>query len=351
MPDLACSLVADHAGADGGARGAGLRKEPAVGRPGNAAQHFVAYAGRMFVHVPDLDIELLLRIVVLELRFQAKARGRYNGKAAPLDVERLEGLIHEALRLDVPFPGDRARVGVLHPVNPFADLAHRHEETEEDILRLEPRDDLRDGKLLVLLVAHHGTDVPGEKEPLERRLAPGKEPRHRRRDEPVAGEDREVLRRAGEDRSGDRRRGGLEPDRYEDDLPVGLPLCDLHRPVNALHHPDIPAARLKRALRPGDTQQVAVGGDGAAPFHKVERGVDLALRRDADRAPRSHHDLEPLGEDAPESGAGDRRFVGAADVHERYVPVDEIEERHEYILTNRHGSSYISLADRAYSCR
>ena len=68
MPDLTGSFVADHAGTDRSARSADLRKEPAIGRPGDAAQHFIADAGRMLIHVPDRDIELLLRVVGLELR-------------------------------------------------------------------------------------------------------------------------------------------------------------------------------------------------------------------------------------------------------------------------------------------
>ena len=102
-------------------------------------------------------------------------------------------------------------------------------------------------------------------------------------------------RRFCQEHRGNGRGSGLEPDRDEDHLLIGL-LCDLHGLMDPLHDPDIPAAGLKRALRSRDMEEIAVGCDDAVFCGKVERCIDLPLGGDADRTSRAHHDLQLVRE-------------------------------------------------------
>ena len=70
MPDLACTLVAHHAGTHRGAWRADLAKQFAVCRLGDAPEDFVADAGRVLAHLFIDNPKLLLRIVLLEFRLQ-----------------------------------------------------------------------------------------------------------------------------------------------------------------------------------------------------------------------------------------------------------------------------------------
>ena len=69
---------------------------------------------------------------------------------------------------------------------------------------------------------------------------------------------------------------------------------------------------------------------------KVERCIDLPLRRDADRAARAHDDLQLLREQAPESGACNGRLVRAADMHEGHIPVHHLVKFLGNLLSRRH---------------
>ena len=154
----------------------------------------------------------------------------------------------------------------------------------------------------------------------------------------MAAEDREVLGRPGRERGGNGRGRGLEPDRDEDDLPVG-PLGDLDRLVHALDHADVPAAGLERPVGTGNPEEVAVGRDDDALPCEFDRRVDLALRCDADRTAWAHHDPEAGREHGPEAVAGDRGLVGAADVHEVQVSTgggDRLIERLRHLSQDCH---------------
>lgn len=70
VPDLAGPLVAHHAGTNRCPRVADLVKEFTVRRLGDPAEHPVADAGRVFSDVPEDDVKLLLRIVLLKLLFE-----------------------------------------------------------------------------------------------------------------------------------------------------------------------------------------------------------------------------------------------------------------------------------------
>ena len=109
----------------------------------------------------------------------------------------------------------------------------------QQVDRLEPGDDDRDaialGEGRVVLVAHHGADVPGGEEALHAVGRRREDRLHRGRDEDVRDQHREV-RQAQPPRLPGRQgrggRGGLEADGEEDDLPArGSPGRSARRPA------------------------------------------------------------------------------------------------------------------------
>src|SRR5512136_3204406 len=148
VPDPAGPLMADHAWADGGAGGASLPVEPAVGGLGDAPEDPVAEACGVLLHVPDGEAVLLQGVEGLELLPEAEAGSGDNRESPPLGIAGLEDPVHRFLRLRVPLPAHRPRVGVFHPVLAGPHLFQEHEEPEEYLLGEEPRHHLGHGELL-----------------------------------------------------------------------------------------------------------------------------------------------------------------------------------------------------------
>ena len=119
VPDLAGAFVADHARPDRCPRAADFAEEFAVGRLGKAPQDLVADAGRMLGDMFEHDPELLLGIVLLELLLQPEAGPGDDREAPPLDIGRLEDLVHDLLCLYVSLAADGAGIGVVHAVRAF----------------------------------------------------------------------------------------------------------------------------------------------------------------------------------------------------------------------------------------
>ena len=106
-----------------------------------------------------------------------------------------------------------------------------------------------------------------EHEAVEFCLTLFEQPLHGRRDDAVAGKDREVLRRVCQHHRGNGRGRGLEADRDEDHFLVGL-LGNLDGLVDALHDPDIATAGLEGPLRSRDMEEIAVGCDNAVLYRQ-----------------------------------------------------------------------------------
>ena len=130
VPDLARTLVADHARPHRLSRVADLAEELAVGRRCKAPEDLVAAAGRVLGDVLELDIELLLGIVLLELFLEPETGAGDDREAPPLDIGGFEDLVHDLLCLDIAFAADSTGIGIVHPVRAVADLLDEHQETE-----------------------------------------------------------------------------------------------------------------------------------------------------------------------------------------------------------------------------
>ncbi len=133
------------------------------------------------------------------------------------------------------------------------------------------------------------------------------------------GEVRRLLRAGPEQRHGGRRRGGLEADREEDDLPVGQRRGERERVERRVDHPHVRAARLRLEQRPAATRHahhVAERGQGdAGLLGEGDRVVDAPHRDHADGAAGAVDELDLGRQQVLEAVAVDRVRVTAAHLH------------------------------------
>ena len=54
---------------------------------------------------------------------------------------------------------------------------------------------------------------------------------------------------------------------------------------------------------------------------KIERGINLTLGRNTDRTSGTHDNFQPFRKQAAQSGPCNSCLMGAADMHERQIPV------------------------------
>ena len=169
----------------------------------------------------------------------------------------------------VPLLAHRPRVLVLHLRAPLFELAHAHVDSLQQIERLEAGGDDRHpiprGERAVLVEAHHRADVTGGEKGVHPPRRRAEDRLHRRRDQHVRDQQREVAHAPAARLDGGQRvsgRGGLEADREEDDLAIGVALGERQRVERRVDDAHVAAARLDREQIPvsaRDAQHVAEG--------------------------------------------------------------------------------------------
>src|SRR5579872_839118 len=258
-----------------------------------AAQHEARNALTRLVTSDAQSTEPVLGIEVRIALSEAEAALGDVANASPATRYHAEHLAHHGLRLAIAVAADRAAVLVLDLASPSLELTHTEIDAFEDVDRLEPRH--HDGHLvlsgdgLVLLAAHDGADVTGGEEAADAVAGRRQDRAHRRRHQHMRYQHREVpdalpLRLIGRHGVGGRR--GLEADREEHDLPVGLGPRNGERVERRIDDPDVAAARLggeQITARTGDAQHVAERAEGhLGPRRDLDRLVDVIDRGDAD---------------------------------------------------------------------
>lgn len=220
-------------------------------------------------------------------------------------------------------------------MRPFPDLRDEHEESEENIFRFKASHNLGDRKLFIFMVSRNRADMPGEHKTMNVSLPLIEKPLHGRRDQPVTGENAEVVRWMRKEGCSNGRSGGLKPDGYEDNLLVS-PACDLHRLVDSLHHPDITPGGFERPGTARDPEEVAIRGHNTPPTDKVKCRINLPLGGDTDGAPRSHDYFQFFWQKASQSVAGNCGLVCPADMHKGEVAVNRFMKFSGYFFSEGH---------------
>ena len=129
--------------------------------------------------------------------------------------------------------------------------------------------------------------------------------------------------RALQQRQRRRGRGGLEADRKEDHLTLGVPARKLECVERRVDHANIRATRLgleQRAASAGHPHHVAERReDHLGPLRQCDRVVDAPHRNHADRAPRPVHEVDLGRGQVLEPVLVDRVRVTAADLHQLHL--------------------------------
>jgi MscS family membrane protein len=220
-------------------------------------------------------------------------------------------------------------------VSPFLDLRDKHEESEENIFRFKASHHLGDRKLFIFLVSRNRADMPGEHKAMNVSLPLIEKPLHGRRDQPVTGENAEVVRWPGEEGCSNGRSGGFKPDGNEDNLFVSLP-CDLHRLMDSLHHPDITTRGFERPGTARDPEEVAIRGHYRPPTDKVKCRINLPLGGDTDGTTWPHDNFQAFWQQASQSMAGDCGLMSPADMHKGEVEVNRFMKFSSYFFSEGH---------------
>ncbi len=253
---------------------------------------------------------------------------RDETQSAPLEVRpQFERLGHQLQCLGVAFGPHHPRVLVLDLAASFADLLQQHVHRRQDVQRLESRDHHRFSVHLgdepIRPNPHHRGHVARPEEPRQPQVGRLQNGLDRRNDRDVVAEHAEVLhaertRPDQRDRGG--RRRGLEPDREENDLAVGVVDGDLERVERGVHESHVGAAGVgldQVSLRPRHPHHVAERReDDAGLLGQPHRVVHPAHRDHAHRTAGSVHQLDGFGQQVLDSVPVDGVRVTAAHLHE-----------------------------------
>jgi len=243
-------------------------------------EDFCAKAARRFflAHLP-FHPELPFCIVLYEFLAEVKPGVRDFPDSAPDRRPHPENLAEKLFGPEVSFFGYRPRIRVFHLRPSLPKLPEDQRNGVEDIEGLEAGHHNGHleffGNFPVRAGADHRGDVPGRQKSIDGNRRGGKKGRKSRRDEFVAHEDKEILRRPlGEDRGGSRR-SGLKAHSKEDHRLFGVTEGDLHRIRGGKDYPHI------RPFRPG-----LFKGHPASrnPGHVPKRAEDRPFFRNPKRA-------------------------------------------------------------------
>src|SRR5512140_1666848 len=321
------AFAAYHARAVRLLRHARLPEEGAIDGGDLPLEHVPAAAGGHRRRVDHGVPELLLRVEGGVPVGDPQARPRDDADPAPPRVARDEDVADQILRLPVPGGGGHARILVLHAGDALLFLPQQHRDSHQDVERLEAGDHARDavppGDRPVGVRSDDDGDVGGAEEPFDADLGIGGQDPHRLRDRAHGRQDGEVphaLLRRRPDGAADGGGRRLEPHAEENDLPVRSGGGERHRVERRVHDADLqprPLLLLEGGGFPRDPQHVAEGGEQGAPLRaQRDRGVDVPVGGDADRAagPREHR--HGARQQRPDPAARDRHGVGAANFHQ-----------------------------------
>ena len=236
-------------GRSGRARGA---EHLALPRLDHALEHLAALARLRVGHAHAGHAEAHLGVEVGVGVGELQPALRDEAEPAPLEVRpQLEHLGHHLERALVALVGHHARVLVLDLAAALGELGEDHPDRLEDVERLEARDHDRLAVVgrdeLERARADDGRHVPRADEAVEPQVGRVEQRAQRRHDRHVAAHAREVPDALGlRALQRQRRRGrrGLEADREEDDLAVGVLLGDPQRVERRVDHPDVRALGL-----------------------------------------------------------------------------------------------------------
>src|ERR1700740_2047170 len=129
------------------------------------SQYQTAYTDFRFLSIDFLHLENTFRVMIPKFVTEFVTALWDRTDATPLTVTNLEYLVDQVLSHQVPFPFNHAGILILDIPFTLFELLDCHENTLENIQRLEASNHdrnmkaLRDG--LVFSIPHHGTDVTG----------------------------------------------------------------------------------------------------------------------------------------------------------------------------------------------
>jgi hypothetical protein len=219
---------------------------------------------------------------------------------------------------------------VLHLAATLVDLLEDHADGLQHVERLEARHDDRllvvGGDELERPRTHHGRDVARADEPVESHVRRVEQRAQRRDDRHVAAHAREVrdvlnLGPLQRERRGGR--GGLEPDREEDDLLVRVLLGNPEGIERRVDHAHVGAVGLcveQRTVRARDPQHVPEAREDHVLLMGKRDAIVHATHRDhAYGTPRTVHQLDVLGQEIIDPELVDRVRVASADLHQLVV--------------------------------
>ena len=246
---------------------------------------------------------------------------------------------HHLERAQVALVRHHAPVLVLDLTATLRQLPEDHLDRLEHVERLEARDHDRPavvgGYELERPRADHRADVAGTDEAVEAQVGRVEQCTKRRHDRHVVAHAREVLDALGLGAlEGQRRRGrcGLEADREEDDLAVGVLLRDPERVERRVDHPYVGALGFgveQASVRARDPHHVAEAReDHALGVREGDAVVHPAHRDHTDGAAGTMHELDVLGEQVVDCILVNRVGVPAAHLHHLVVTagLDERED-------------------------
>ena len=328
------ALRRHHAGADRRLRRACRAEHLALPRLEDALEHLAALACLGVRHANAGHGEHLLRVEVGVLVLQLEGALADEPEAAPLEMRaQLEHAREHLERLRIAVIVDDALVLVLDLAASLVDLLDDHVHALEDVERLEPDHD--DGLVVCAGDELEGPDpddgrhVPRAEEAVELQVGRVEDRLHRRDDRDVVAEDEEVANALGlgsHQGQRRRRRGGLEADRVEHDLAVGVLLRDLQ----ARRAANRPCARRRRQPWRRAGSRRCPGTRIRSPKHvKITPGsmrdgdavVEASHRDHAHGASGSVHELDVARQQVLDAVLEDRVGVPTAHLHDLPVLV------------------------------